>query len=301
MVNFLPQETHLYPLLWSPNDRLKHIKEPEKLSNFIRTQLPAVNNGWSLEKEILYEWTTAIGKLKTCPSTTSELLRHSMHFWQEKTRGIVHTGEKTPAHIYYALKTLKEFPKCKLIVMSRDPRAAALSEIVKLKGNTRTDRKFEAFNFIVRWSTAVAMATKLSTNKKALFVKYEDLISFPEETLQRIGRFLDLDLSEGLLQDMLDVGVTNSSFSDAQQKGMGFNTMNLDRWKQELDSHTIGLIEYHLKNQMNDLNYDLTMTPTDSSRSVLLKQSVKLKLAHKVCAVTPAGFHHYNRNKKYRI
>lgn len=217
-----------------------------------------------------------------------------LHFWEQKQGGDIVTGEKTPAHIYYALEILKEFPECKIVLMCRDPRAVALSEQIKLEKNPRVTRQFSAFNFIVRWSTAADLIRRLETHKNAFFLPYERLIAEPESCIAELCDFLDIGFEEG----MLDVGVVNSSFGDLSQSGMAFNTGNLDRWKTLLHPRALGLIESHLAPQMEEFGY--AVSSSGQNVKTPLKQRVKLRIARLASRRAPALFHHLNRNKKYR-
>lgn len=293
LINFFPQETHLYPLLWSPGGKLK-VNDSQQLAAMLQEKLPAVNYGWTAQMPFLEELCKAIGELDRPPSTVSGLLRFMLHFWEQKQGGSIVTGEKTPAHIYYALEILKEFPECKIVLMCRDPRAVALSEQIKLEKNTRVSRQFSAFNFIVRWSTAADLIRRLETHKNAFFLPYERLIAEPEACITELCGFLGIDFEEA----MLDVGVVNSSFGDRDQTGVAFNAENLDRWKTLLHPRTLGLIESHLAPQMADFGYAVSLAKPGITPP--LKQRVKLRAARLASRLAPAIFHHLNRNKKYR-
>jgi hypothetical protein len=104
-----------------------------------------------------------------------------------------------------------------------------------------------------------------------------------------------------MIPEMLQVGVTNSSFSDKKQEGIGFNQDNLNRWEQDLPEPVCALIEHHLQEQMLALNYPLTSKTLQHPKTTLLKQRLKLTLARQACLMYPARFHHFNRNQKYRF
>ncbi|MEZ5007141.1 MAG: sulfotransferase [Chitinophagales bacterium] len=296
-VSFLPQETHLFPLLWNRSERIKGFQTPKDLSDFLRTNLPAVNYGWVTAEGFLDKICNSIIEENFLPQSTEDLLEFILKLWEQDQPQNVMVGEKTPAHIYYALKKLKKFPKCKMVLMCRDPRAAALSELIKLQNNTRVERDFSIFTFIVRWATAVAISNQLAKQKQVIFIRYEDLILEPEETLQKVTSFLGLEYKK----EMLDVGVTNSSFQDTKQKGISFNENNLSRWETELPKDLIALINYHLKSEMKSLGYEIKDNAQPNiAKTKLLKQSIKLAVAKQVALKAPALFHHLNRNKKYR-
>lgn len=296
-ISFLPQETHLFPLLWNSSGKFDSISNNKELSDFLEKKWPEVNYGWIEAPDFLQEICTTIRAYKTPITSTEDLLEIILKIWEQKIGENCTTGEKTPSHIYYARKKLKKFPKCKMIVMCRDPRAAALSEMVKLKNNPRVDRDFNTFNFVVRYGTATALIEQLNQLENVLFLRYEDLISSPSETLQKACKFLNIPFEES----MLDVGVTNSSFQDKKQKGIQFNTQNLNRWSTELPSEIIELIEFHLGKTMKKLDYKLASNAKPTiGFSKKLKQQIKFKGAIYAAKIAPSLFHHSNRNKKYR-
>ncbi len=298
-VNFLPHETHFFPLLWNPSGKINQVNDVQELSELLLKKLPEANYGWTKAMPFLESYCAWLKDQNDMPGSTETLLASILQFWEKKQAKPVITGEKTPSHIYYTLNKLKEFPGCKIVIMVRDPRAAALSEKIKLDNNKRVERTFNAFNFIVRWSTAVKLAQKFSKKyDQVKFIRYEDLITAPESTLSSVCDILKIDYDIS----MLDVGVTNSSFQDNTQKGIQFNTANLDRWKTNLAPEIIAKIEYHLNNELVELGYELTNSNIKSiPKKQLLVQKAKLKIARKACLAFPARFHHIYRNKKYKL
>ena len=295
-IDFLPQETHLYPLLWNWKGKLKDFKQPKEWSDYLRVQLPKVNYGWVTAMPFLELICETIEVNNFMPNSVEELLEFILKI-KENQQGKVYIGEKTPAHIYYALKKRKKFPQCKIIIMCRDPRAAALSELIKLNNNPRVDKPFNVFTFLVRWASAIALSKRLSKLKNVLFLKYEDLIEDPQATLIKATEFLNVSFQ----RDMLNVGVTNSSFQDSAQIGIAFNQQNLSRWESELPIEMLTLIEYHLAHEMKTLGYTLSSNGSPNVANLtLIKQRIKLVAAKNMATTAPALFHHLNRNKKYR-
>jgi hypothetical protein len=296
-ISFLPQETHLYPLLWMPLGKMKSFSSNAELAAFLEKKLPEVNYGWTEAPEFLNQICTTISQSQQKFASTEDLLEVVLKIWEQQNGENITTGEKTPAHIYYAQSTLNHFPNSKMILMCRDPRAVALSEMVKLKNNPRTNRDFNTFNFVVRYGTALALIQQLKKRKNVLFVRYEDLIQQPKATLQSVTDFLNIEFKES----MLEVGVTNSSFQDKKQAGIQFNTENLNRWEADLPNEITQMIELHLAKEMVNLHYPLSGLPElPISAAKKIKQKLKFELALLATYTQPAVFHHFNRNKKYK-
>jgi hypothetical protein len=57
--------------------------------------------------------------------------------------------------------------------------------------------------------------------------------------IKKMCLFLAIDFQE----DMLQMGVFNSSFGDKFQTDKNFNTENIDRWKEEMPKDLISMIE----------------------------------------------------------
>jgi Sulfotransferase domain len=95
-----------------------------------------------------------------------------------------------------------------MIYLVRDGRNATLSFLYMafLFGGHRYSALTEAYEGIWRldgvegsWASHVAEAVRQSATRKALFVRYEDLISSPETALQRMSEFTDADVPAAVL------------------------------------------------------------------------------------------------------
>jgi hypothetical protein len=231
-------------------------------------------NGWTEDQDYLKEIAQSIQNDNFIPSSTTNTLSYLLKHWQNKNPNCM-VGEKTPAHIYYAEQIFKEFPNAKFIITVRDPRGIALSEMVKLAQNPRNKANFNLFSFIVRWQTAHNLAKKWQEKfgtEKVKYIKYEDIILQPQQTVLELCNFLEI----AFLPEMLEVGVVNSSFLDLKQKDKRFNTENLTRWKEGLSKQQIALIQYHLSSSMKELGYDI-----EEVDNQLLTKEINLYLEQK--------------------
>ncbi|MBX7224911.1 MAG: sulfotransferase [Chitinophagales bacterium] len=295
-IKFFPRETHLFPLLWSLGNT-KSFADAKAFSTFIKEHFPKVNNGWTEELPYLAEICQSIIEKDFVPQSSVAALDFLLSNWQGKYPE-AHVGEKTPAHIYYAEEIFKHCPNAKFIITVRDPRAIALSEMVKLAENKRRNARFNLFSFIARWESAHILAKKWVKkygSHQVKYVKYEDIVLHPEETVRSLCSFVGVDFQPL----MLEVGVVNSSFKDKEQTDKKFNTENLDRWRTGLDETQIAVIQHHLSDSMKELGYDIVPANTAGMKNQL-KNSLKLKAAMLVCQAYPAYFHHLNRNEKYK-
>lgn len=98
--------------------------------------------------------------------------------------------EKTPRHIYFIDKIFQYRPQSKIILMLRDGRDVACS--IK----TRTKNFIKGVN---RWVDDNLQGLAYWNNDQVKVVKYEDLVCYPEKTLQNIFEFLEEDYNKKIL------------------------------------------------------------------------------------------------------
>lgn len=292
-VQMLPSETHFYILLWKFCCRKK--VSGAQLKSYCKAVLPRVNKGWTIpeNQNFLSRIFEGIGDEEMLSDNPGVIMDRFFRAWTDNAS--IHTGEKTPAHIFYMKEIMKKFPNAKVIALVRDPRAAMLSEIVKLDNNKEAVVQFSLFNFIFRTQCVFDLIEKWNRKYPDNFktYRYEDIISTPEHTLKDICSFLSIEY----LPSMLEVGVKNSSFGDERQTGIFFNTQNAVRWKSQLNTNQIYKTEYLLGNSMQAYGYSLSAIKGDKPT---LFQRCVFSIARKLNLMFPALFHHYNRQKKYK-
>jgi hypothetical protein len=293
-VNMLPSETHFYILLWKQFGYKKVLAKT--LKDYCLTVLPQVNKGWTIEEYRinLSRILAHIDDKEIIQLSPNTIIDKFFHSWTDTAQ--YHTGEKTPAHIFYLRDIIKKYPNAKFVALVRDPRAAMLSEIVKLDNNKEALVKFNLFNFIFRTQCVFDLIDKWKKNYPDNFMvcRYEDIISTPEITVQQICKFIGITY----LPTMLEVGVKNSSFGDENQKGITFNAANTERWKVLLNDNQIANTEYFLGSSMNKYEYAISGS---NKEKPALKHRLIYAIGRKLNFTFPALFHHLNRQKKYKI
>jgi hypothetical protein len=294
MVNMLPSETHLYVLFYKLFS-YKNIKG-KVFKSYCDEVLPKINKGWTLpeNQEALKQILSHIENEEHISLEPNLLMENFIKFWTNDENVI--SGEKTPAHIFYVEKILKQFPDARIIILLRDPRAVMLSDIVKLQNNKDILVQFNLFNFIFRIQCVFDLAKKWQKKfpNNVQIYQFEDIISSPEIVLQSISKFINIEY----FNDMLNVGVVNSSFGDENQKDKNFNEENKDRWKSQLTAKQINWCEYFLQKTLHEYGYKLTTNIEDKPP---LKKRIVFFIARKINYLIPSIFHHLNRQKKYRV
>lgn len=162
-------------------------------------------------------------------------------------------GEKTVDHIAYADELLQQYPRCKLLQIIRDPRAALASYQAAAIGSNQPSQ------LIADWSVAAEVDAQLGENPRYLSVKFEDLIESTEVTLKSICNFLEVDFEP----DMLNYHARKTpGFSPEQTHHQ--NTQKpifksgLEKWKNKLSNTDIALLEIYLGQHMERLGYEKT-------------------------------------------
>jgi hypothetical protein len=153
-------------------------------------------------------------------------------------------GEKTPAHIYAVPTLLEWFPNARVIHTFRDPRAVYLSNKRKYEKRKlpwasallrRARLPFELYaslDVMLNWFRVIQLHRRYQQRYPGRYYlsKYEDLVSDPQASLQKLCDFLGVPFTEAMLQQ----SVPNSSYMPRHQV-QGFDSAAIDRWRKHLD------------------------------------------------------------------
>lgn len=171
-------------------------------------------------------------------------------------------GEKSPVHTRCVGDIQTVFPKARFIHMIRDPRAVVLS-LAKMWA-----RKRGGFHqYIKRWRRAAQMhdayAGQLTEDRYRL-VHYEDLVRNPEPTLRSICQFLELPWNPSMLEhhrrpELGQVDFRPQAFENTMKPVF---TSSIEKWREEMSTSQIALIEYALSNEMQRMGYASTGVKT---------------------------------------
>jgi len=161
-------------------------------------------------------------------------------------------GEKTPGHIRYSQQLLDEYPKCKIIILVRDPRASFASF---RSANVGTG---QISTFSKTWSYAATIAKNLENNPRCMRVHFEKLITNTEDVMGSVCEFLDLSFDDSMMNYH---SRTDPDYSPEQTHHKNTQkpifTSGLTKWKSQLTNNQIGLLEYTLADQMAAMGYEL--------------------------------------------
>src|SRR5438105_14131387 len=113
--------------------------------------------------------------------------------------------EKTPANRNYVPEIFNRFPKAKLLLTMRDPRAL-LSAQIALE-STRKTRRFSVYYVVAHWRAAAKLAKKIRNKEiPGLVVGYEDLALDPKMLLQKVCDYLEINFDREVVVNPPKVG-----------------------------------------------------------------------------------------------
>jgi hypothetical protein len=160
--------------------------------------------------------------------------------------------EKTPYNEHFAELIFKWWPDARCIHIVRDPRDNYVSYMRKHEGLSAED-------FSLGWNSSIKVGfnnRKRYGKKNYLVIRYEDLTMNPEKSLAEIIAFLGIR-DEEILRMPTSNGIPWEGNSQYGDKFDGISSKPVGRWKQELSSKKIEIIEAICSGPMRTLNYEL--------------------------------------------
>ncbi len=176
-------------------------------------------------------------------------------------------GDKSPKAIE-RLPVLKHlFPNTRILHIVRDPRDVFLS---RKKADWSKDR--HDFLQLLAYRAQFAMSRRFGQRlfeERYLEVRYEDLLSTPQDTLERICSFLSVPYSEKMLsfQSSAQRLVSEDDMQWHHNVLKPIMTNNMDKWRERLDRKQILLVEDACRDAMCQHDYQTAgFIPTISER-----------------------------------
>ena len=226
--------------------------DPVKVSERIKQQSTNANGFYKIFNSILIEYASS----------------------KQKKR----VGEKTPGNYEHLDTIFSWYPNCKIIWIIRDPRALCASYLKTPW--SKDDVLIPAF----RWRKSMTLLNKWKEDHRILAIDYENLILKPKNTLKLVWEFLG--------EESVTIDYTNrSSFTDKDKctnkweyshlvaASRPISTQPLNKWKAELSSRQIELIEFISQAGMKQKQYTIAPKKTLIKRTwtliALLWQLIK--------------------------
>jgi len=167
--------------------------------------------------------------------------------------GAEFVGEKTPTHMLYLDSIVEIFPDVKMIYIVRDGRDAVFSNIREKW--THGDPIKQA----AEWNHFIKKAIKLISRfpEHVLTVRYEDLVSDPQQALGKICDFLGVSFEE----DQLDPSIAAGTVPEWERAWKGrVNSAvaknNIYKWRTNRAERVVKEISAIMKNGLEYYGYD---------------------------------------------
>lgn len=144
--------------------------------------------------------------------TLTNILVSTFFYWAKKARKCKRILEKTPQSIFHLPEIKNTFPRSKLLFIYRHPIDVFSSYKKRLKKSIDLNSKkselrwlkIEPDRFCKMYQQSIDIALKESADRpeQLLPIMYEELVNYPENTIQKICKFLDESYEENcLIQD----------------------------------------------------------------------------------------------------
>lgn len=167
--------------------------------------------------------------------------------WRPEARYWV---EKSPYNEYYAGQIFAWWPAARMIHVVRDPRDNYVSY-------QRKHRSWQAEFFASNWRRSTQAAFDNQTKhgrERYLLLRYEDLVQTPEQALQQVCAFLEIENHPALTQPSR-AGQDWEGNSMFAQTFQGISAAPAGRWTAALSSREATIIEWIARVQMEKAGY----------------------------------------------
>jgi len=175
---------------------------------------------------------------------------------------ILITGDKNPLYSYYPARLIKLFPNAKFIHMVRDPRANILSSL-------KVDFEMHSIKYLAfRWKYLTKKIHKVKNNLQGKFytVRYEDLVSDPEQVMKNVTGFLGIDHAPGIFDFHKNAENIFSKYPEEEVRknfkslSEPINKSRADTWKKEMSKKDIRIIDHITGKYAKICNYEANKT-----------------------------------------
>jgi hypothetical protein len=169
-------------------------------------------------------------------------------------------GHKTPRLVRHWKKLAGLFPDARFIHVMRDPRAVAAS--LRKSAAHRTHALAAARRWHLDTSSGLAMERDLGP--RALRVRYEDLVSAPEATVQGLCAFLDLVFDAVMLRGETELRLNpheaRTGHHDRVERAITADS--LDTWQHTLSPRDLAVIGSVVSPVSRSCGYDVAQAPS---------------------------------------
>jgi len=206
---------------------------------------------------------------QTLPRTTGDkyvmvfrLVAEKLTLYADKERWL----DKGPGHVLHLQTILSEIEGSRAIEIVRDPRGTLGSRKLRMRkawqesrerGGAFVDRSlnYDPILDSLRWRQMIRAGVNARSKfpERVLRVRYEDLVGQPETVVPQLAEFLGMSYRP----ELLNVDVVNSTSWAGENKSAGIVKIAVDKWREALTQEELYLIQTILRDEMNQLGYEL--------------------------------------------
>jgi hypothetical protein len=198
-----------------------------------------------------------VGQLDGCETAAQAIDR--LHQIYLALHGKRRWGQKTPRLVRSIDLLLDHFPGSRFVHLVRDPRAVVNSLI------TSNVHRSNAYFGAKRWQRDVSLglASEKSWPERVLRVRYEDLVTDTELTLQQISRFLGLAYDPAMISEAAEGAGEYSRFYEAIHANLNLPPTDrfISRWMERLTTDQIKIVEGMCGSLMTEIGYEPSLRP----------------------------------------
>ena len=257
---FMPGETHFFDDIYARRQALgapRQAQAAEAIAARLSTLYERYNEPADQQRIRTLGGENALKKLLgTSCDTYGDVLSRFMQYQIPSNSTKRRWGNNVPKDLFYVGDILGFYPEAKFIICVRDIRDFLLSYQNRWKttASEHTERIKKLYHPIVTsllWKAAmkqVRVAQQLVPQANLMMIRYEDLVTQPETTINTLCQFL----KEPYEAAMLRVETHNSSFGGQQQ---GIFATSMQRWRQHLSPEQVYIAERIANPELERLGY----------------------------------------------
>ena len=255
---------------------LKNDQEVDKMVElcFAKKELPGLNSTFWRFKDIQVAGNPELKKeiSRRIKESDKSLGAIARIFIGEITRfsGCERACVKFPVDAGHIPELLKWFPDCKIIHITRDPRAVAMSKTNDPSGTALRVihhprlawliRKLSIWSVVAQYRGTAQIHCRFRDLSNYKLFRYEDLLADPEKTLRELCDFIDVRFSEDFLHPEAGRHEHQPSSLTGKQK-KAFDPSAAVRWQKVIPAFDKWLITSLTKRSMRSLGYDPSTHP----------------------------------------